>query len=227
MNWLRRLQRAPVTLALIAANLLVYASMAIASHSLSGFDYADMIYGGVNIVGTPQDVSHWRWLTAAFVHFNLLHLAVNLWTLGQIGAISEQTIGSGLIAATYVTTGIFGNLASALYHGWRHQPRHTAGASGAILGLIGLVAAYAWRTDQKGIARALVTNLVVLLVLGQVLNFDNATHLGGFFAGGVIGLARARWPAPLPRRWQVAMIAASALLIVAAFAIVHSYKGYH
>lgn len=227
MNWLRRLPQAPVTLGLVAANLGVYAWMAVASHTLSGFDYATMIYGGVNLVGTPQDVSHWRWLTAAFVHFNLLHLGVNLWTLCQIGVISEPIIGSGLIAATYLGTGILGNLTSALYHGWRHQPRHTAGASGAILGLIGVVAAYAWRTDQKRIAAVLATNLVILLVLGQVLNFDNATHLGGFVAGGFVGLLRARWPAPLSPRRQISMITASALLIVAAFAVVHSYRGYH
>jgi len=227
MNWLRAPTRAPVTLGLVAANLAVYLWMAIASHTLSGFDYAAMIYGGANIVGTPQEVSHWRWLTAAFVHFNLLHLAVNLWTLSQIGAISERTIGSGLIAATYVTTGVVGNLASALYHGWRHQPQQTAGASGAILGLIGVVAAYAWRTGQKGIASALITNFVILLALGQVLAFDNATHVGGFVAGGLIGLARARRPEPLPRRLEVTLVATSALLAIAAFAIVRSYRGYH
>jgi rhomboid protease GluP len=227
MNWLRALTRAPVTLGLIAANLAVYLWMAIASHTLSGFDYAAMIYGGANIVGTAQDVSHWRWLTAAFVHFNLLHLGVNLWTLSQIGAISERTIGSGLIAATYVTTGVVGSLASTLYHGWRHQPQQTAGASGAILGLIGVVAAYAWRTGQKGIASALITNFVILLALGQVLAFDNATHVGGFVAGGLIGLARARRPEPLPRRLEVTLVATSALLTMAAFAIVHSYRGYH
>jgi rhomboid protease GluP len=227
MNWLRALRGAPVTLGLIAANLAVYAWMAIANHTISGFDYAAMIYGGANVVGTPQDVSHWRWLTAAFVHFNLVHLGVNLWTLSQIGAISERTIGSGLIAASYVTTGILGNLTSALYHGWRHQPQHTAGASGAILGLIGLVAAYAWRTGQKGIANALFVNFVILLVLGQVLAFDNATHVGGFVSGGLIGLARARRPEPVRPRLDQALIAISALLAIAAFAIVHSYRGYH
>jgi rhomboid protease GluP len=227
MNWLRAPTRAPVTLGLMAANLAVYAWMAFASQTLSGFDYPAMIYGGVNLVGTPQDVSHWRWLTAAFVHFNLIHLGVNLWTLVQIGALSEATIGSGLIAASYVTTGVVGNLASALYHGWRHQPRHTAGASGPIMGLIGLAAAYAWRSDRKDLAQPLITNLVILLVLGHLLNFDDATHLGGFVAGGAIGLLRARRPEPLPRRLNGALIAASALATIGGFAIVHAYQGYH
>lgn len=214
-------------MALVIANLAIYAWMAIGSRTVSGFDFATMIYGGANVVGSEQAVSHWRWLTAAFVHFNLLHIGVNLWTLTQIGVISERTIGSGVIAGAYVATGVSGNLASTLFYGWRHHPMHSAGASGAIMGLIGIAAAFAWRTGQKGISRSLLTNVGFILVLGLVLNLDNAAHIGGFIAGSIIGLLRARWPRPLPRRLELAMIGASALVTVTAFVIVHAYHGYH
>jgi rhomboid protease GluP len=227
MNWLRRLSQAPVTSGLIVANLAIYVGMALSSHTLTGFSFETMIYGGANVVGTHQDVSHWRWLTAAFVHFNLLHIGVNLWSLTQIGVISEATIGAGVIAASYVTTGVLGNLVSTVFNSLRHHPTQSAGASGAIMGLIGIVAAFAWRTNQKGISRALAMNVGVILVLGMFFNFDNATHIGGFVSGAIIGLLRARWPQPLSRRLQVALISASALVTVAAFAIVHSYNGYH
>jgi rhomboid protease GluP len=227
MKWLRRLPEAPVTSALIVANLAIYAWMAVASGSVWGFDYAAMIFGGANVVGTHQDVSHWRWLTAAFVHFNLLHLGMNMWVLTQIGVISERTIGAGVIAAAYVLTGVAGNIASTIYFGLRHQPTHSAGASGAIMGLIGLTAAFAWRTGQKGIARALLTNVGIVLVFGLMLNLDNAAHLGGFVIGGLLGLARARWSRPLPRKLDVFLIGASAVLSIGAFAIVHSYAGFH
>jgi membrane associated rhomboid family serine protease len=227
MKWLRRLPEAPVTSALIVANLAVYAWMVVSSGTVLGFDTATMIFGGANVVGTHQDVSHWRLLTAAFVHFHLLHLGMNMWVLAQIGVISERTIGSGVIAAAYVATGVTGNVASTLFYGWRQQPTHTAGASGAIMGLIGITALFAWRTGQKGIARALMTNFGFLLVMGLVLNFDNAAHVGGFVGGALVGLVRARWQRPLPRWLDAVLIGSSGVLTIAAFAIVHSYRGVH
>ena len=35
---------------------------------------------------------------------------MNLWVLGQIGVLSEPALGRGLIAATYVVTGVLGNV---------------------------------------------------------------------------------------------------------------------
>ena len=71
------------------------------------------------------------------------------------------------------------------------------------MGLIGIAAAFAWRTGQKGIARSLAINVGFVLVLGYFLNLDNAAHLGGFVAGALIGLAAralAAAPAALARR---------------------------
>jgi membrane associated rhomboid family serine protease len=227
MKWLRRLRQAPITSALIVANLSIYAWMAATSHMVLGFDFATMIYGGANIPGSHQVVSHWRWLTAAFVHFNLLHIGVNMWTLTQIGVISEATIGAGVIAAAYVLTGVSGNIASTLFYAWRDQPHQSAGASGALMGLIGIAAAFAWRTGQKGITRMLLINVAIIMVLGVAVNIDNAAHLGGFVVGGLIGLLRARWPRPLPRRLNAVLIGASLALSIAAFVVVHSYHGMH
>ena len=227
MKWLRRLPEAPVTSALIVANLAVYAWMAVSSGTVLGFDSAAMIFGGANVAGSTQDVSHWRWLTAAFVHFHLLHLGMNMWVLAQIGVLSEHTLGRGLIAITYVLAGIIGNVASSVYNGLRHQPTISAGASGAVMGLIGLAAVFAWRTGQKGIARALLTNVGFVLVLGLAMNLDNAAHIGGFIVGGLLGLIRARWSQPLPRRLDLPLMAVAAALSIAAFAVVHSYHGFH
>jgi membrane associated rhomboid family serine protease len=73
----------------------------------------------------------------------------------------------------------------------------------------------------------LLINVAIIMVLGVAVNVDNAAHLGGFVAGGVIGLLRARWPQPLPRPLGRALIGAALALTIAAFAIVHSYHGMH
>jgi MYXO-CTERM domain-containing protein len=126
-----------------------------------------------------------------------------------------------------VATGVLGFVASTVFNDLRHRPTESAGASGAIMGLIGLAAAFAWRTGQKGIARSLATNVGFVLVLGYFLNLDNAAHLGGFVSGALIGLLRARWPQRVPRWLDATLIGASAAVSIAAFAIIRAYHGYH
>src|SRR5262249_34920473 len=113
MKWLRRLPEVPVTSTLVVANLAIYVWMMRASGMKAGFDYATMTYFGANIVGTGQDASHWRWVTAAFVHRHPIHLAITVWVLAQIGATVERTLGSGVAAAGYVLAGAVGNALSS------------------------------------------------------------------------------------------------------------------
>jgi rhomboid protease GluP len=225
MKWLRRLPEAPITSAFLVANLAVYAAMVLASGHLFGFDNSTLITAGANVAGIPHAVSSWRWLTAAFIHVNLLHIGMNMWVLMQIGVLSERAIGGGVLAAAYVLTGVFGNLASTVMADLRHRPMTSAGASGAIMGLIGIAAVFAWRGGQKALARSLLMNVGFVLVLGIGLNLDNAAHVGGFVLGALIGLLRARWPRPLPRWLDVTLIGAAGALSLIAFALVHSFHG--
>ncbi len=227
MNWLRRVREAPATWTLIFANLAVYAWMVVSSHQLSGFDDATMTFAGANIVGTSQAVSRWRLLTAAFVHFNLLHIAANMVSLSRIGVISEIIVGARLLIPVYVVTGVLGNVASTVFYGLRHQATHSAGASGAIMGMVGLVAAVAWRTGNRTVTRDLLINGAFLIVLGMFLSFDNAAHVGGFVSGAAIGLLRMRRRAPLPRALETSLTAAAALATIASFAIIRAYRGFH
>jgi rhomboid protease GluP len=225
MKWLRRLPEAPITSALLVANLAVYAVMVLMSHRLLGFDNQTLIMFGANVVDETKDVSRWRWLTAAYIHVHLLHIAMNMWVLAQIGVLSERTIGGGVLAAAYVVTGTLGNVASTVFNEMRDRSLTAAGASGAIMGLIGITAAFAWRTGQRALARSLLMNVAFVLVLGIGLNLDNAAHVGGFVSGALIGVARARWPRPLSRRLDVICVGAAAALSIAAFAFVYSFHG--
>jgi rhomboid protease GluP len=227
LNWFRRLKDAPVTSALIVANLLVYAIMAVASRQWISFDGDTLMAAGASVTGAGVETSPWRWLTAAFIHGGALHIGMNLWVLGQIGVLSEGALGHGLIAATYLVTGVLGNVLSTL-HGASHVVRSASvGASGAIMGLIGMAAIFAWRTGQKRAAKALALNVLFILALGFSLNarggdtlIDNAAHIGGFIAGAVIGLARAAVRRPTPRWLDATAIGASFALAAIAFAMV-------
>jgi rhomboid protease GluP len=223
MTLLRRLPQAPVTLALVAVNLAVFAVMVLTSKhlSLGAFEGEILVDAGASVA-----VPGWRWLTAAFVHVNLFHILMNMWVLAQIGVLSEKAIGRGLFLATYVVTGASGNLLGTFLQLARHSPIISAGASGAIMGLLGAAAVYAWRTGQRPIASALAKNVVFVLVVGfaasasGALAVDNAAHVGGLVIGAVIGLARAHWPQTAPVWADRLLLGLSTAATLAAFAFV-------
>jgi rhomboid protease GluP len=226
MKWFLRLREAPVTCALIATNLLVYIIMFVASGWHWTFDGTTLIAAGASVSGGGADVSHWRWLTAAFIHANLLHIVMNLWVLGQIGVLSERALGRGLYAAAYVVTGVIGNILSTLHAAGHPQMTVAVGASGAIMGLIGMAATFAWRSGQRAAAKVLAFNILFVLGVGLSLSargislVDNAAHIGGLFAGVAIGLVRVAVRRPTPRWLDGTAIVLSFTLAAVAFAVV-------
>jgi rhomboid protease GluP len=224
MNLLRRLPEAPMTLLLIVANLLVFGVMAVTSGHvpIGAFGNETLVDAGASI-GVPG----WRWITAAFIHVNALHIFMNMWVLAQIGVLAERAVGRGLFLASYVVTGAAGNVLGTILSLTHVGPRHvSAGASGAIMGLFGIAAVFAWRTGQRPIATLLAKNVLFVLVIGVAVTaggaiaVDNAAHIGGLVVGAAIGLARARWPLPAPR-WATALfVGGSVALTLAAFTAV-------
>jgi rhomboid protease GluP len=216
MNLLRRLPQAPVTFALIIANVVVFGVMVAASHHLPlarGFDNG-VLYDAGATFGEPS----WRWVTAAFIHVNVLHIFMNMWVLAQIGVLAEAAIGRALFLATYVVTGVAGNVVGTVMAMTHHRHVLSAGASGAIMGLLGVATVFAWRTGQRPIANALAKNVLFVLVIGfastasGTIAVDNAAHVGGLAAGALIGLLRARWPRPAPR-WADRLMGAGATAV--------------
>ena len=230
MRWFKGLKQAPVTAVLVAINVVIYLAMAaLSGHALS-FDTATLISAGASVTAPDVVTSHWRWLTAAFIHANLLHVFMNMWVLGQIGALSEKALGGGLLAATYVVTGVLGNvLSSALAAG--HGPALSVGASGAVMGLIGMAATFAWRSGQRAAARTLAFNILFVLGVGFSLSarglhiVDNAAHIGGLIAGALIGLWRVSMRRPLPRGLERGLLVASLALTAIGFVVVQLSGG--
>ncbi len=226
MSLIRRLPEAPVTLALIAVNLLVFGAMVVLSRRIVSFDSAILVGAGSSVYHPQLGMSAFRWLTAAFIHVNLLHIVMNLWVLAQIGVLSERALGRGLFAATYVVTGVVGNVVSVAIAAMRGEPKISAGASGAIMGLIGMAAMFAWMSGQRAAAKALAMNVLFVLGVGVALSvngsspIDNAAHVGGLVAGLAIGFLRARHPGSMPRWAEALLITSAAALTIVAFLVV-------
>ncbi len=136
----------------------------------------------------------WRFLTPIVLHGGLIHLAFNTYALYGLGPESERIYGSGRFLAIYLLAGLAGSIASYI-----RSPGLSIGASGAIFGLIGALAAF-FRSARGLIgaeaSRQQVTQLISMAAINIVLGFsvaavDNAAHLGGLFAGGIAGYALA------------------------------------
>jgi rhomboid protease GluP len=136
---------------------------------------------------------YWRLFTSMFLHIGLMHLAFNGYALFAIGPELERLYGSGRFLAIYLLSGLFGSLASYAFN-----VNLAAGASGAIFGIIGALAAFftlhrerlgAWgRTRLANIAFLVVINLFLGLTQRGI---DNLGHIGGLLSGLALGWAMA------------------------------------
>jgi rhomboid protease GluP len=130
----------------------------------------------------------WRLATACLLHIGVLHLAMNMLSLAQIGPMVESIFGRGRTLFLFVVTGVIGNVASLLLI----STPVSAGASGAIMGLMGVAAGVGHRIPQgRGIEirNHMLKWAGITMLLGFGIGADNAAHGGGFIAGGLLGMA--------------------------------------
>jgi rhomboid protease GluP len=128
----------------------------------------------------------WRLITAIFLHGGLLHIGFNMWVLMDIGPMVEELYGSARYLFLFVATGAAGYVVSS-YFG-----HVSVGASGSLLGLVGvLLAATTGRTNPaaQALRSALIRWLIYIAVLGLLTRgmTDNYAHGGGLAAGYALG----------------------------------------
>ena len=202
---------APATYALLAMNIAVFLWMILHGVSATNPQPADLLrYGATSSIFELYSGQWMRLLTAIFVHIGLLHLATNLWCLWNLGMLGEPLIGPWGLAATYLLTGVAGNLLGLAWDvAVALLTRHPvdfgigAGASGAVFGIAGLLIVLLsnrqlripWielKRLRRSVIQFAVLNLVIglstiLPVFGSVVRIDNSAHIGGFLAGLALG----------------------------------------
>lgn len=132
----------------------------------------------------------WRLVTSMFLHIGIFHLLLNGWALYQLGSLFEMAVGSFNLLIVYFVSGVAGSLASLVW-----TQGLSAGASGAIFGLLGAMIGFLLR--RRGRLNSFGTSLLGQLVAWAAINvfigfstpgIDNAAHLGGCAAGFLLGL---------------------------------------
>lgn len=133
---------------------------------------------------------YYRLLTSMFIHIGIVHLAFNTWALYVIGLGLERLYGSVRYLLIYILSGLGGSLVSYLLA----PVNVSAGASGAIFGLIGAEIAFFYR-HRKTFGQASQQQLrSLLLIAGINLVFgftfpgiNNYAHIGGLIFGAALG----------------------------------------
>ncbi len=127
----------------------------------------------------------WRFITPMFLHLSIPHVLINMYSLYAIGPAVERFFGKARFVAVYLLCGIAGVVLSLAF-----SPYRSAGASGAIFGLLGSLGAFLYlHRDLFGrFGRQQLRQIVFVALLnlgfGYVVpGIDNLGHLGGLLAG--------------------------------------------
>jgi rhomboid protease GluP len=181
------LRQAPVTTLLLVAIVLVFVVETLRGGSTNPQVLLAM---GANHPQLIAEGQWWRLVASMFLHIGIFHLLLNGWALYQLGVLFEVWLGSIRLLGTYFVTGIAASLASAFF-----TQQLSAGASGAIFGLLGALIAFLTRRRGSLVpgARSLLGQLVLWAVINVFFGFtnpgiDNSAHLGGFVTGFLLGL---------------------------------------
>ena len=215
MQFVRSLFRgAPATALITVVCLGVFVITALQSHSISNVVWGSSLAEKMVLFGPFIDApsATFRTLLAGFLHVDISHVAVNMITLALLGPQLERRLGTGPYSLLYAA-GVLGSSASVLE--WNYDVP-TAGASGALYMLMGVLLALSMR--QKVNVRAplaLVGANLAYSVLSPGISLWG--HLGGLVVGLLAG-----WPVTSVKkrvRWLASALAAVAAVAAVAFVI--------
>jgi rhomboid protease GluP len=137
---------------------------------------------------------YWRMLTALFLHFGPLHLIFNLYALFVIGPGLERIIGPVRFALYYLLAGL-GSSAGVLLLRLNDfsRPEQLVGASGCVMGVVGVWAGYLLRHRDEPFAGRRLRNIVLIVAIQTAFDLSTpqismAAHLSGLVTGVLLGL---------------------------------------
>lgn len=134
-----------------------------------------------------QNGEYYRLFTSMFLHFGITHLGNNMLVLFLLGDNVERAVGKWKYLVLYILSGLGGSMVSYLHAKGTGEYAVSAGASGAIFGVIGalfyIVAVNHGRLEDMTTRRLGIMIAVSLYHGFTSAGVDNYAHLGGLAAG--------------------------------------------
>jgi rhomboid protease GluP len=211
-------------------NIFIFIIMAFAGGSTNDLT---LLAFGVKSNPAIANGQWWRFATPIFLHIGLLHIVFNSYALWIVGPQVEKLYGSARFVILYVLTGVASVAASYFY-----RPEvQSAGASGAIFGLFGVLLVFGIRHRhdippffKRAVGTGVLPVILINLVIGFSIPFvDNSAHIGGLVAGAALA---AIIPFQRPGEeespfFTSIQISIMAIIAVSFFAVWKNYDGPH
>lgn len=184
------IKQAYITIALVAINCIFFVILEIMGDTLDSDFMAQM--GAVWPPDIQEKGQYWRLLTATFMHFGFDHILNNMLILICAGVILEEALGHVKYLILYLIAGIGGSTLSYLQMLYSGDYAVSAGASGAIFGIIGallwIVILHKGRYETLT-GRGMLFMIVISLYYGiHTGGVDNWGHVGGLLMGFLMGI---------------------------------------
>ena len=188
---MRNYKKLPIcTIAIAAANVLIFLGL-----SFMGMteDSSFMIeHGAMYVPYLMNGEQYYTLITSMFLHFGFSHLMNNMVMLLVIGYSLEPEIGKIRFLLIYLGSGLMGNLVSAWFDVNQGSYAVSAGASGAIFGIVGALLYVAIRNHGR-VGEISTRGLVLMAGLSLYYGFtaqgvDNAAHIGGLVSGFLLAV---------------------------------------
>ena len=176
------------TTGLIVINVLVFFLLSLRGDTESG--YFMLQYGAMYEPLVTDGHEYYRLITSLFLHFGIQHLLNNMVMLGALGYQLENEIGRIKFLLIYFISGIGGNLCSLYWNVSHGEQVISAGASGAIFGLMGALL-YIVAVNRGRLGRLSGRGVLIMVALSLYFGLtssgvDNSAHIGGLIWGILI-----------------------------------------
>jgi membrane associated rhomboid family serine protease len=210
-----------VAIGLTAGTFALSAWVALAAGSLA--DPEKLVSWGANFGPRTTNGEWWRLVAAMFIHGSVLGLIVNVAALLQVSIVLERVVGRPTLIAVYLSAGVFAGLVSLSVR----PVDLTTGASGAVLGLYGLLlTSWMWGLIHQSpavrlpmiakIAPAATVFLVYHSFGGELARPAQTAALVTGFAGGLVLAHGFHVRKPSVRRLAVVVGATAVLAVLSA-----------
>ncbi len=165
-------------------NIAIFVLMTLAGGTTNG---PTLEAFGVKVNDLINRGEYWRFVTPVSIHIGFLHLLFNSYALWIVGPQVEKLYGAARFLLLYVAAGVAGVAGSYFYR----PDMPSAGASGAIFGLFGVLLVFGIRYRHNippFFRRAVGTGVLPVIVINLIIGFsvpqiDNSAHIAGLLAG--------------------------------------------
>jgi rhomboid protease GluP len=225
-------EKQPITTTLVGMNVAVFVVMTLTGISPVEPTIPQLLKWGANFGPLSLGTQPWRMLASNYVHIGIIHIALNMWCLWNLGFLAERVFDPWTYVLTYTVCGLAGSLSSL----WWHPLTVGAGASGAIFGLAGALIAALYLGHLPISKQAIQGTLKSLLIFAgynlffgaAIRGIDNSAHIGGLVAGLILGAVLAKHLTVSPEvrdGWRRGVFIAAGVVLFLLFTVVRHASG--